>query len=64
MKATEKTFFDFALELYNQVRESHDNSSWKEQDSVILYIPVKNILDNKNIHQLHAQLINHFRQNN
>lgn len=61
---TQQLFFETVLELFNRVRESHDDLSWKKQHTVTLHIPSRNVVDKDNIQKLHTEIVRHFRQNN
>lgn len=63
-ETTEELFFEFALILYNDIRESHTDDTWKQQETVTLYINSKNVLDEDKIRQVHAVSLSHFYRNN
>lgn len=52
-------YYEFAFELYNRIREQKSAESWKAQDSIQLHIPLKNILNERSIKELHQKISLH-----
>ena len=61
---TEELFFECALTLYNDIRESHTDDTWKQQETVTLYINSKNVLDEDKIRQVYVVSLSHFYRSN
>lgn len=58
--STSELFFEFGYVIYNRIRESHKDDSWKQQDKITIHIPTKNILNTDTICKLHSTLSNIF----
>lgn len=60
-ESSEKLYYDFAYEIYNRIRASHNDDSWKNQESTKILIPKLNILDVNGIQRIYSQCLNFFK---
>ncbi len=57
---TEELFYDFTYEIVNRVKAQQQTDSWKEQQSVTIYIPVANKLTKESISSVYSRMLNFF----
>lgn len=57
-----RLFYETVIELYQRVRASHKDDSWKTQKSVTLKVPVKNLVGNEEVLKIHKRFLNYFKR--
>lgn len=58
---SDKIYFDFAYEIYNRIRISHENDSWKDQECITILIPKLNVLNDKSLSSIHDLCLSYFK---
>lgn len=54
-------YYDFAFEIYNRIRMSHDDDLWKNQETITISIPKSNILDSSSINIIHDRCLRYYK---
>lgn len=57
---SEKIYFDYIEEIITRLTDDRGNEEWKEQDSVNIHIPTKNILTEEACGRIHKRIQNRY----